>query len=107
MFQITSVKLNISALNETISDVSYFNILFNTDDCIVTEIPNLTPKEIATNKANQDAEIALNKKKQVILDQLDVIDGKSIRAIRTNDTQRISDLENQAISLRTQLASLT
>ena len=38
-----------------------------------------------------------------IIAQLDAIDAKSIRALRTNDTVRLTGLENQAIELRAQL----
>ena len=38
-----------------------------------------------------------------IYDQLDAVDVKSIRALRTNDTQRLAELEQQAIALRQQL----
>lgn len=45
-------------------------------------------------------------KKRNITGQLNELDSKTIRALRTNDSQRLLDLENQAISLRQQLASL-
>lgn len=38
-----------------------------------------------------------------IYDKLDEIDKKSIRALRTNDTNRITALESQAVDLRKQL----
>jgi len=38
-----------------------------------------------------------------IYDQLDVIDLKSIRALRTNDTVKLASLEAEAIGLRSQL----
>lgn len=40
---------------------------------------------------------------QSIYDQLDIIDSKSIRALRTNDTLRLTELETQAAALRAQL----
>lgn len=40
---------------------------------------------------------------QSIYDALKEIDDKSIRALRSNDTQRLTDLENQAVALRAQL----
>lgn len=40
---------------------------------------------------------------QVIYDQLDAIDLKSIRALRTNDTVILAALEAQAVTLRAQL----
>lgn len=40
---------------------------------------------------------------QSIYDQLDAIDAKSIRALRTNDTVRLTALETQAAALRAQL----
>lgn len=44
--------------------------------------------------------VALNKH---IYEQLDVLDVKSIRALRTNDTQRLAQIEQQAAALRKQL----
>ncbi len=38
-----------------------------------------------------------------IIAQLDIIDAKSIRALRTNDTARLIALEAEAVALRTQL----
>lgn len=38
-----------------------------------------------------------------IYEQLEVLDVKSIRALRTNDTQRLAQLEQQAAALRKQL----
>lgn len=38
-----------------------------------------------------------------IYDQLDALDVKSIRALRTNDTQRLAQIEQQAAALRKQL----
>lgn len=38
-----------------------------------------------------------------ILAQLSAIDAKSIRALREGDTDRIADLERQAVALRSQL----
>ncbi len=46
-------------------------------------------------------EIDINNNK--ILAELAAIDAKTIRALRENDIQRITDLEDQAISLRLQL----
>jgi len=48
----------------------------------------------------------LNKNKinnQPIYDQLEAIDMKSIRALRTNDTVRLAALEQEAVALRSQL----
>ncbi len=44
---------------------------------------------------------------QPIYSQLDLIDLKSIRAIRENDQTRIADLESQAAALRAQLLPVT
>lgn len=38
-----------------------------------------------------------------ILRQLCDIDGKSVRALRTNDSDKLQELEEQAIALRAQL----
>jgi len=40
---------------------------------------------------------------QTIYEQLDAIDFKSIRALRSNDTVRLASLEQEAIALRAQL----
>lgn len=40
---------------------------------------------------------------QPIYDQLDQIDFKSIRALRANDTDRLAELEAEAVALRAQL----
>lgn len=40
---------------------------------------------------------------QAIYDQLSVIDIKSIRALRENDSVRVASLESQAVALRAQL----
>jgi hypothetical protein len=45
-------------------------------------------------------------RKTEILAELDAIDAKSIRALRSSDVQRLTDLEAQAVTLRTELATL-
>lgn len=46
MFIITSTLKNIRAINDTISDPEYYNQLFNTTDCVVTEeVDPLTQEE--------------------------------------------------------------
>lgn len=47
-----------------------------------------------------------NKRKEEIKAELDELDLKSIRAIRSNDTQYIQMYETQAAELRSELASL-
>lgn len=52
----------------------------------------------------QRYQYALNKVANVpIYDQLDSIDAQSIRALRTNDSARIAQLEASAVNLRKQL----
>ena len=56
-YQATSVKLNISAINQTIKDPNYFNNLFNTDDFVVTQVPDgvpPTPDQIAQQQVQQE-----------------------------------------------------
>lgn len=48
-------------------------------------------------------QIIVDDSKFKILQQLDEIDAKSIRALRTNDTTRLAALESQAQALRKQL----
>lgn len=60
-----------------------------------------TQRESANQQGN------LRDQKRIIVSQLEEIDRKSIRALRAGETQRLTDLENQAIALRAQLASLS
>ena len=79
---------------------------------IVCQCPNgstYTRDSDATAQAKADAQVAIEAKKIAadfqanILAQLYAIDIKSIRALRTNDTVRMADLEKQAVALRSQL----
>lgn len=49
---------------------------------------------------------AKEQRKQEILEELNQLDLKSIRALRANETDRLQGLENQAIELRQELSSL-
>ena len=65
--------------------------------------------ECDTHKVQREADAVVSQKQQQkndILNQLSALDTKSIRALREGDSARVTDLENQAVSLRTQLASL-
>lgn len=53
-------------------------------------------QEYLNNKNNQEHN-------QVIYKQLEEIDLKSIRALRTNDVDRLAEYEQQAVALRAQL----
>ena len=100
MFIITSTKRNIRALNETINNVEYFNKLFETDDCVVTEgadIPYVRPtaeeraraQEIAENKSAlsiSDYKILKKLEKLLPFDDADVIERQKMR-------NRINELE--------------
>lgn len=55
--------------------------------------------EIETRKANPDTS-AIN---SAVLAELEVIDSKSIRALREGNADRIQELEKQAAALRLQL----
>jgi hypothetical protein len=50
--------------------------------------------------------LTVQQQKKNIIHQLNQIDSKTIRALRTNDQPRLSVLEGQAIVLRQQLAAL-
>lgn len=67
-----------------------------------------TPDELLEFKADQNLQnlyqFQLNKQlNESIYKQLVEIDNKSIRALRTNDSVRLNDLEQQAVALRKQL----
>ena len=49
---------------------------------------------------------AKQERKQEILEELNALDLKSIRALRANEAERLQELENQAIELRNELNSL-
>ena len=70
----------------------------------------LTSVEVSSKAAldavTLDSVLTVAEQKLIILGQLDDIDAKSIRAIRTNDTTRMASWEAQAATLRTQLAAL-
>lgn len=55
---------------------------------------------------NYDELKAKEERKQEILEELNALDLKSIRALRANETERLQELENQAIELRNELNSL-
>jgi len=58
-----------------------------------------TDEEVADYLNSQD----VLESKQAILAQLDEIDRKSIRALRCGETDRLAELEAQAVILRQQL----
>jgi hypothetical protein len=49
---------------------------------------------------------AKEERKQEILEELNALDLKSIRALRANEVERLQELENKAIELRSELNSL-
>lgn len=55
---------------------------------------------------NYDEQKRIEERKAEILNELNTIDLKSIRALRANETDRLQELENQAIELRQELNSL-
>lgn len=83
---------------------------------IADDLPNKTIYCLDDNEYFENGEIKVNenfekektKQEQTfkIKQQLDEIDIKSIRALRANEADRLSLLENQAINLRTQLNNL-
>lgn len=62
-----------------------------------------TPEEEAEILALQNQPVDMNKHNAPILIQLEMIDAKSIRALREGNADRITELEQQAASLRLQL----
>ena len=55
---------------------------------------------------NYDELQAKEQRKQEILEELNALDLKSIRALRANEAERLQELENQAIELRKEYNSL-
>ncbi len=62
-YVITCPKENINAINKTISDPAYFNNMYNADDCLVNQVADLTPNQIATQEAANQTEANLPKNK--------------------------------------------
>lgn len=64
--------------------------------------------EIVDYIISEDERTSNEKKtlEQQYLLELQVIDQKSIRALRTNDTDRLNALENQAVEIRAELSLL-
>jgi hypothetical protein len=95
--------------------------VWNINNCQVVDIPSPADFKSScfiydanttslTATAEYAAVLAASKTKEsneainaAIIEQLDIIDGKSIRALRTNDAARLATLESQAAALRAQL----
>ena len=74
---------------------------------VTYEIP--TADELVASHAAQaivDAANNLKAQKANLQAQLDMLDLKSIRALRTGDTARMASMEAQAVALRSQLSNL-
>ena len=102
-YKITSAKKNIVAVSGTNNDVAFHNQLFETDDCVIEYFEDPTPEQIAQSRIEAEAVSLLNQQRQVIKDQLKEVDSKSIRALRTNDIERLKNLELEAVELRIKL----
>lgn len=85
------------------------------DEIMISEVPfkmgeleakKITKKEYEKIEKEKQALEEKEQKKQEILLKLNEIDNKSIRAMRTNDSERLDDLEAQAEILREELKKL-
>lgn len=73
------------------------------EDVTVVEVAD----QAALNAVNLDPiPLSVNDQKIMIRRQLDQLDMRSIRALRANETERIADLEAEAVELRSQLQEL-
>lgn len=66
-----------------------------------TEIPKPTKKQLDAVVGYSDE--YLKQINSEVYKKLDEIDFKSIRALRTNDTERLQQLEQEAVALRAQI----
>ena len=71
-----------------------------------TEAKEITKKEYEKIEKEKQVLREKEERKQEILLKLNEIDNKSIRAMRTNDSERLDDLEAQAEILREELRKL-
>jgi len=71
-----------------------------------TEAKEITKKEYEKIEKEKQALREKEERKQEILLKLNEIDNKSIRVLRTNDSERLDDLEAQAEILREELRKL-
>jgi len=106
MYIITSIKKNIIAISNKNNDIDFHNNLFNTDDCIVTRRDDPTEEELLSLQAQQEITLNLAKQKQTIIDELDLLDKKAVRAILENETDRIASIVEQKNQLRNTLSTL-
>ena len=87
--------LNTNTINIEISQEIYDNLekynYINNEFVLIPNYEELKAKE---------------ERKAEILNELNTLDLKSIRALRANETDRLQDLENQAIALRQEYNSL-
>jgi hypothetical protein len=98
-FQIVSASKNITALNDTISDPSYFNELFKTDDCVVTQIPDPTPDEIAAQQAQAQADQQAAQAQAVIDAQIEANRVAYLDALIAGDTTTQDSIVSAQASL--------
>jgi hypothetical protein len=87
--------LNTDTINLEISQEIYDNL----------EKYNYINNEFVINP-NYDEQKRIEERKAKILNELNALDLKSIRALRANETDRLQELENQAIELRKEYNSL-
>ncbi len=74
----------------------------------IPDIEQPTPDELAALQTDETVVAGYTAQQNAItnapiITQLDIIDAKSIRALRTNDTVRLAALEAEAVILRAQL----
>jgi hypothetical protein len=105
-YRITSESLGITALNDTLYDQNYFNKLFNTNDCVVTKIPDQTSEQIVEQLAQQKIDEE-NAKQQSELDaQIQVQRMEYIDALMSEDIEKQQSIQAQYSLLLSQKGNL-
>ncbi len=106
MYRIISIKKNIIALSGTNNDIEFHNKLFNTDDCVIEFVPDHTQEEIEIQKVKNEAEAKIEKRKQAIIIELNNLDLKAIRPLLDGEVEKIEEIKEKKIKLRTELVLL-
>lgn len=97
--------LNINGCNVTLADHGQGAVIseWAVSDVDVPSAEILLDWQTDENTIRQYAFLQNKLKNKELYAQLDLIDLKSIRALRSNDTARLTELENEAILIRQQL----
>lgn len=112
MFKITSAKKNISALSDTNNNVEFHNNLFDTDDCVVVEIEDHTPEELAQRQSELEARLLRSTEIAYLLARMKKLEGDIYYSTLTGDIDPASgrpwaDVKKDAwMVLRQQLLNL-